>query len=99
MFNYLVLFTSRTSLFIVGSSTYAQLLIVICIVAVLSEVVTHKVPFIYFEVRIYTFFLIYIVLSIYTSLDFPFSPFRGNNSIATVSTCKVRWPVVEIKSN
>lgn len=40
----------RTSLFIVGSSTYAQLLVVICIVAALSEVVTHNVSFIYFEV-------------------------------------------------
>lgn len=40
----------RTSLFIVGSSTYAQILIVICIVAALSEVVTHNVPFLYFEV-------------------------------------------------
>ena len=40
----------RTSLFIVGSSTYAQLLIVICMVAALSEVVTHNVPFLYFEV-------------------------------------------------
>lgn len=42
----------RTSLFIVGSSTYAQLLIVICIVAALSEVVTHNVPFNYFEVSV-----------------------------------------------
>ncbi|KAI9561301.1 hypothetical protein GHT06_012257 [Daphnia sinensis] len=38
-----------TSLFIAGSSTYAQLLIVVCIVAALSEVVTHNVPFLYFE--------------------------------------------------
>ena len=36
-------------MFIVGSSTYAQLLVVICIVAALSEVATHKVPFNYFE--------------------------------------------------
>ncbi len=52
----------RTSLFIVGSSTYAQLLIVMCIVAALSEVVTHNVSFLYFEVSrvvaFYHFFLI-----------------------------------------
>ncbi|XP_057371829.1 uncharacterized protein LOC130692779 [Daphnia carinata] len=49
-----------TSLFIVGSSTYAQLLIVICIVAALSEVVTHNVPFLYFE----TFFAFLYTVSI-----------------------------------
>ena len=46
----LTIFSIRTSLFIVGSSTYAQLLIVVCIVAALAEVVTHNVPFQYFEV-------------------------------------------------
>ena len=33
-----------------GSSTYAQLLIVVCVVAAMSEVVTHNVSFLYFEV-------------------------------------------------
>lgn len=37
-------------MFIVGSSTYAQLLVVICIVAVLSEAVTQKIPLLYYEV-------------------------------------------------
>ena len=39
-------------MFIVGSSTYAQLVIVVCIVSALSEVVTHNVPFLYFEVSL-----------------------------------------------
>lgn len=47
---------NRTSLFIAGSSTYAQLVIVVCIVAALSEVVTHNVPFLYFEVFAVSFF-------------------------------------------
>jgi hypothetical protein len=34
----------------VASSTYAQLLIVMCVVGALSEVVTHNVSFLYFEV-------------------------------------------------
>lgn len=49
------MFVYRTSFFIAGSSTYAQLLIVVCIVAALSEVVTHNVPFLYFEVRTFDF--------------------------------------------
>lgn len=39
-----------------GSSTYAQLLIVMCIVAALSEVVTHNVSFLYFEVSRVAFY-------------------------------------------
>lgn len=42
-----------------GSSTYAQLVIVVCIVAALSEVVTHGVPFLFFEVGCF-FVVIYL---------------------------------------
>ena len=34
---------------IVGSSTYAQLLVVLCAVASLSEAATHRIPFYYLE--------------------------------------------------
>lgn len=57
-----IIFFLRTSLFIVGSSTYAQLLIVICIVSALSEVVTHNVPFLFFEVRTFPFHFVPISL-------------------------------------
>ena len=68
----------RTSLFIVGSSTYAQLLIVICMVAALSEVVTHNVPFLYFEVSI---------LSIFSP-----SHFSRGNQIAGLSLSRFSFP-------
>jgi hypothetical protein len=41
----------RTSLFIIMSFIYAKLLVVICIAYVISEVVTHKLPLHYYEVR------------------------------------------------
>nr|XP_014286683.1 uncharacterized protein LOC106687351 isoform X8 [Halyomorpha halys] len=39
----------RTSLFIIMSFIYAKLLIVICIAYVVSEVVTHSLPLVYYE--------------------------------------------------
>jgi hypothetical protein len=44
-------FYSRTSLFIIMSFIYAKLLVVICIAYVISEVVTHRLPLHYYEVR------------------------------------------------
>jgi hypothetical protein len=41
----------RTSLFIIMSFIYAKLLVVICIAYVISEVVTHRLPLHYYEVR------------------------------------------------
>ncbi|XP_075212568.1 proton channel OtopLc-like isoform X2 [Lycorma delicatula] len=40
---------TRTSLFIIMSFIYAKLLVVICIAYVVSEVVTHNLPVIYYE--------------------------------------------------
>lgn len=39
----------RTSLFIIMSFIYSNLLVVVCIAYVISEVVTHKLPLYYYE--------------------------------------------------
>lgn len=54
-----------TSLFIVASSTYAQLLIVMCVVGALSEVVTHNVSFLYFESFFAFLYAVSIVFFLY----------------------------------
>lgn len=46
----LINFSFRTSLFIAGSSTYAQLVIVVCIVSVMTQVVKSKSNAFYSEV-------------------------------------------------
>lgn len=45
----IVLFFSRTSLFIISSFIYAKLLVVVCLAYVISDVITHNLPLYYYE--------------------------------------------------
>ncbi|XP_071043345.1 proton channel OtopLc isoform X2 [Parasteatoda tepidariorum] len=64
------IFMSRTQQFILMSSIYAQLLVVICVVFFTSEIVTPRVPLFYFEgfyVFLYSVSLLFL-LYVYTYL-------------------------------